>query len=61
MYRVQIEVAKPQIERIHLEQESYTKTESCRLFSGATSIVATVATHIAEGASAKRARAKASG
>ncbi|HLY24823.1 MAG TPA: hypothetical protein VKQ72_00695 [Aggregatilineales bacterium] len=42
MYRVQIEVAKRQAERIHLERESYPKTKASGLFSSATSAVATL-------------------
>src|SRR5260221_8755052 len=61
MYRVQIEAAKPQIERIHLERESYTKARECRLFSGATSAVATTAKHIAVRSRVQRARAQTSG
>ena len=39
MYRVQIEVTTQQSERIHLERESYSKAEECRLFSGAKRVV----------------------
>src|SRR5579859_1482982 len=42
MYRVQIEVAKRQAERVHLERESYPKTKGSGLFSSATSAVATI-------------------
>ncbi len=56
MYRVQIEVAKHQNERIHLERESYTKTEASRLFSSVAPIVAAVATDTAVGGKTQRAR-----
>ena len=42
MYRVQIEVTTQQSERIHLERESYSKAEECRLLSGAKRVVATL-------------------
>ncbi len=60
MYRVQIEVTKHQSERIHLERESYTKTEECRLFSRTTPIVAAIETDLAQRARAQRTRSQAS-
>src|SRR5690348_5510032 len=47
MYRVQIEVTTQQSERIHLERESYSKAEECRLFSGAKRVVATLEADLA--------------
>ena len=61
MYRVQIEVTTQQSERIHLGRESYTKAEECRLFSGATPIVATVEADTAARRHTHRARAQTGG
>src|SRR5579871_5541665 len=61
MYRVQIEVTTPQSERIHLEQESYSKAEACRLFSSTRRVVATVEVDTAARRSTPRARPQASG
>ena len=49
MYRVQIEVTTQQSGRIHLERESYRKTEECRLFSSTTPTVATLEADTATG------------
>jgi hypothetical protein len=51
MYRVQIEIAKSQAERIHLERESYRKAKKCGLFSCTAWAVATTAAHLAENTS----------
>ena len=59
MYRVQIEVAKHQSGRIHLERESYTKAEGCRLFSGTKRLVATIEADIASRRRTQRTRAQA--
>ena len=61
MYRVQIEVAKHQSGRIHLERESYSKAEECRLFSSTRSIVATIEANTAAGRKTDWARTQASG
>ena len=60
-YRVQIEVTTQQSGRIHLDRESYTKAEECRLFSSATPVVATVETDIAARGSAQRTRPQTGG